>query len=259
MRVRDLIPALQNTPIFYPLRNVYLRTFKRTYWKDRIIGPQRFFRQFVPVGSIVFDIGASAGEYTTAFLSLGAGKVIAVEPTPGVFENVRDNRLTVLGIAVGQMQGRMTFNLSNYSTMNSLSADWLEKVAKNVPGGPAPKWIGRIEVEVSTLDKLIEDYGMPDFIKIDVEGNELEVLRGLTKAPRFLSFEFHSESFEAAISCVQQSCFPPEARFNYIIGEPYGKVKLELAEWCGANLMVRFIKSKLSSGGLYGDILVRCW
>jgi hypothetical protein len=48
-----------------------------------------------------------------------------------------------------------------------------------------------IEVPVVTLDALIAQHGEPAFVKIDVEGYEPQVLRGLTRPVQALSFEFH--------------------------------------------------------------------
>ena len=153
------------------------------------------YRQFVDAGSTVFDIGANVGTYTEAFLTLGAGKVVAVEPTPDLVRkltNIRDKRLTVVASGVGKESGILPFNLSNFSTMNSFSGEWLDKVAQEVPSGH-PQRINTVNVEVVTLDALIKKHGIPDFIKIDVEGTELQVLQGLAIAPKCLSFEFHGE------------------------------------------------------------------
>jgi len=71
---------------------------------------------------------------------------------------------------------------------------------------------------------LSKNMGFPDFIKIDVEGAELQVLQGLTSSPEYLSFEFHSELHDIFISCIGQPCFSSE--FTYILGEPSGKNSL---------------------------------
>jgi FkbM family methyltransferase len=263
MALRDILasvePAFERTRMFRPLRNAYLRSFKRDYWNDFVIGPQLFYSQFVNSGSTVFDIGANAGTYTEAFLSLGAGKVVAVEPTPDLVRKlkyIRDKRLTVVGCGVGKEAGILPFNLSNFSTLNSFSGEWLDKVAQDVPSG-RPQWINTVNVEVTTLDALIEQHGIPDFIKIDVEGAELQVLQGLTSSPKCVSFEFHSELCDILVSCIRQRCFSSEARFNYILGEASGKNSLVLPEWVGAETMVDIARNALTAPRLYGDMFVR--
>lgn len=54
-------------------------------------------------------------------------------------------------------------------------------------------WGCAIDVPATTLNELIETHGMPDFCKIDVEGYELNVLKGMTKPIPYLSFEFAYE------------------------------------------------------------------
>jgi hypothetical protein len=49
-------------------------------------------------------------------------------------------------------------------------------------------------VNVATLDSLIDEFGVPDYAKIDVEGFDLEVLRGLSRPIPLLSFEYNSQS-----------------------------------------------------------------
>lgn len=245
--------------MFRPLRRAYLRNFKRDYWNDWVIGPQLFYRQFVNGGSTVFDIGANVGTCTETFLSLGAGKVVAVEPTPDLvrkLKHIRDKRLTVVGCGVGKEAGILPFYLSNFSHLNSFSSEWLDKVAEEVPSAH-PRRINTVNVEVTTLDALIKEHGIPNFIKIDVEGAELQVLQGLTSFPKYLSFEFHSELHDVLIACIRQSCFSSEARFNYILGEPGGKNSLMLSEWVGPDAMVDIAHDRLTAPRIYGDIFVR--
>ena len=59
-----------------------------------------------------------------------------------------------------------------------------------------------MDVEVTTLDRLIAIYGAPTFCKIDVEGSELQVLEGLTEALPALSFEFLPVSIKRAYGCI---------------------------------------------------------
>src|ERR1700743_630163 len=78
--------------------------------KDR----QRFFAPLLPDNAFVFDIGANYGEYTAAFFSLGARKVVTIEPQPDLAkfiasafaDEVQAGRLVVRAEAVGAQEGR---------------------------------------------------------------------------------------------------------------------------------------------------------
>ena len=60
-----------------------------------------------------------------------------------------------------------------------------------------------VPVDTTTLDDLISKHGLPEFIKIDVEGNEKNVLAGLTQAIKFISFEILlPEYLPDAIDCM---------------------------------------------------------
>jgi hypothetical protein len=52
------------------------------------------------------------------------------------------------------------------------------------------EWNETEQVVIDTLDNLIAKYGLPKFIKIDVEGFELDVLKGLTNPVPIISFEY---------------------------------------------------------------------
>jgi hypothetical protein len=63
-------------------------------------------------------------------------------------------------------------------------------------GENSTQWAAPIKVESITIDGMIERYGMPDLIKIDVEGYELNVLKGLTQKANDICFEWHEEEKE---------------------------------------------------------------
>ena len=133
MHLRDLVPGLQRSPLFDPLRNAYLRTLKPNYWQRHVVGLRNFYAQFVRPDSLVFDVGANAGEYTQAFLYLGA-TVIAVEPLPGMVERlsrINRKRLTVVPCAVGENEAMLPLHVSNRAEVSSLSADWLDVISQN--------------------------------------------------------------------------------------------------------------------------------
>lgn len=256
MPLRDLVPNLQSSVLFDPMRNAYLRILKPHYWNNYIVGLRNFYAQFITSGSLVFDVGANVGEYTKAFLHLGA-KVIAVEPLPGMVEKlnqINNKNLTVAPCAVGENEDILPLHVSDRTDISSLSADWLDVLSQNDGWTERPQWKETINVRVSTLDSLIGRFGVPDFLKIDVEGFELNALRGLSKVPRCLSFEFNAARTESTLACIDRF---KDSRFNYIIGAPSGKTKLALPSFVDAARMTELSRTVLADCRTFGDIFVR--
>ena len=250
----DFARSLQ-AALFYPqLRTGYLRVFKHAYWKKHIRGLQDFYRPFIAPGALVFDIGANVGEYAQAFLALGA-RVVAVEPNPDLaakLSRLHTQRLTVLACAVGETAETLPMHLSDMHTLGTLSDGWL-KIATQAERLASNHWQRTVNVPVRTLDSLIAQYGRPDFVKIDVEGFELQTLRGLRSMLRCLSFEFNGEWTKPTLECLRQPCFPAETRFNYIVGDGQS---FALPRWIDVQDMAKIVQETLPRHE-YGDIFAR--
>jgi FkbM family methyltransferase len=210
---------LYGDALFFPVRSIYQVLFDRRKRADR----RRmldFYAAFVYPGDLVFDVGAHVGNYSDVFSELGA-KVVAVEPNPECWENLRRlaraRQVYVEQCAVGEVPGRAALRLSESSGLSTLSDRWYDSV-----GGSAPnrdlKWFGTRQVEVVTLDQLMARYGVPSFLKIDAEGYDDEVLRGMSLLPRALSFEFHRRAPEVAMRCLETAALVRFYRFNYVRG-----------------------------------------
>lgn len=253
MKIRSLaVRIFRKTPLYQPLRGVWECAFCHPSWRsnrDRL----HFYKQFIRRGSLVFDIGANFGDYTTTFLQLGAN-VVSVEPNPecvAALRRIQSKRLYIEPVAVGEATGNATLHVSSVNDLSSLSRDWINVAARSSRFHNVD-WSKEITVSVSTIDALIQKYGEPDFIKIDVEGYEESALKGMSALSPYLSFEFNIENIDAVKSCLSLPLFLSGIECNLVVGEPR---ELFLDRW----LPPEDVFTQLSSMTLttYGDVLVR--
>jgi FkbM family methyltransferase len=180
----------------------------------------RFYQQFITKGDLCFDVGAHVGSRVRAWRRLGA-HVIAVEPQPSCLKVLRcvygrDAAVEIVGSAVGAKPGRTILHVSSASpTLSTIANDWVEEVTHGDSRFASVRWDTEIEVEVTTLDELIARYGEPRFCKIDVEGAELQALRGLNHALPALSFEFLPVSIERSYACIDRLAGLGAYRFRW--------------------------------------------
>jgi FkbM family methyltransferase len=198
---------------------------------------EEIIRIFSPKeGDIVVDIGAHMGRYTIpSAKSVGvSGKVIAVEAHPynfGILQhNLKLNKLTnvsALNRAVYSKKANLKLYLPDedlgYTMHHSLMTNYLSTKYNNE--------IERkyIEVEADTLDNLLKSSGITtvNWIKIDVEGAEYEVLKGAkeilsTNKPISILVEVHGkETYGPAIELLRSSNFNIEFERTYDNGEKH--------------------------------------
>jgi FkbM family methyltransferase len=182
-----------------------------------------FYRQFVRPGDLCFDLGAHVGNRLRALASLGA-QVVALEPHPALLQLLQRwygtwPGVTLLGQAVGAKPGEQTLMVSRLApTVSSLSPEWTARVART-PGFASVRWDSRVVVPVTTLDRLIAQYGVPAFCKLDVEGSELAALQGLSTPLPALSFEVVPAAVELAVGCLDRLTSLGSYEFNRTRGE----------------------------------------
>jgi FkbM family methyltransferase len=132
-----------------------------------------FLLHFLQSGDVFFDIGANVGSYTLLASGVCKAKSIAIEPVRSTFEiltkniklNGLESRVSVINSAAGAERGMIAFTL-NEDTTNHVAA-----------GGESGA--GVTTVPVIAIDSLSGE-SMPVLVKIDVEGFETEVLKGMT-------------------------------------------------------------------------------
>lgn len=217
----------------------------------------RFYGQFIGPGDLAFDIGAHVGSRVRAWRTLGA-RVVAVEPQPDCLRILRmlfrrDRDVAIVPQAVGARPGRARLNVSTATpTVSTLSGDWMSTVGADSRFGRV-RWDRSVDVEVTTLDELVARHGEPAFCKIDVEGLETEVLRGLTCAPRGLSFEYLPPAHDDALAALHLVENLGRYRYNY---SPVETMRLASADWLDADDLVRLL-DRLRPLGKSGDVYAR--
>lgn len=217
---------------------------------------RRFYSQFIQPGDLCFDIGAHLGNRSRIWAGLGA-HVIAVEPQPQLMRWLqrlygRQPHITLLQTAVASQAGSATLHISQRTpTVSTLSADWITAVQTD-PSFAHVEWDTAVSVPVTTLDALIAQYGRPAFCKIDVEGFELDVLKGLSQPLPSLSFEAINATNDTAVACLQRLESLAAYQYNYSAGESH---QLHFAQWQSANMMAKFLRNLTTgSGDVYGRI-----
>jgi len=138
----------------------------------------------------------------------------------------------------------MQMFVSRVDLYSSLSPEWLAAMKDSGRFGPAEEWAttGHIDVQVRTLDSAIEEYGLPRFMKIDVEGYELQVLRGLSVPVPARSMEFATETLDATKQCVARIASLGDYRFQVSLGE---SMRFEPGGWLTSGDMVSRIDTTL--------------
>ena len=206
------------TRAYVPLRDAYQRVFNRECARRRV-AQREFFRPLVQPGTLVFDIGANVGDYADLFLRLGA-RVVAVEPNPACCSRVRalgrKRRLTVRCEAMSDQQGEGTLFLGEDAGHSTVSEEWMETASQT---NAEFQWREGIRTRFNTLDQLRLEYGTPAFIKIDVEGYEENVLRGMSFKPSALSFEFHAFTPDQVRACLKLPIFGSNCQFNIVLSD----------------------------------------
>ena len=115
------------------------------------------------------------------------------------------------------------------------------------------KWNKEFQVPVTTLDNVIREYGLPKLCKIDVEGFEYTLLKGLTRPIPYICFEFTREFFDDAKKCIEYLLTLGHAEFNCSIGE---SCEFLFERWVSTEELYRRIGS-IEDDLLWGDIYVK--
>ena len=227
------------------------------------------YSRLIQPGNVVFDVGAHAGMHLDRFVELvGAqGRVFAFEPLPGLAGVLtrrygEDPRVTVKALALSNRSGAGTFRiLENVLAQSGLKQRGLgdEVVvirlpANRIAGGVLRRAIqafGRFgignwalhrgyviardfPVKLDTIDAQAASLERLDFIKLDVEGGEMDCLRGaeatVARYRPFISVEYGYAGYSVYGETIF-SLFKWAGAQGYLLSDPFGNVVEDEAEW----------------------------
>ena len=171
----------------------------KNYGNFNVTGEKSFIKLIKNEIKFSLDIGANIGEYTKLLLTNTNSKVVSFEPLPEAFKELEKiklkfkDRLEIHNIAVGIETGKLDLFFGDEKSEKASLIPNLEKLSF-----VGRQNINKISVDVKKLD-YFENYfneKQIDFIKIDTEGFEYEVLKGAEKIlkkhkPKFIQIEFN--------------------------------------------------------------------
>lgn len=221
----------------------------------RTVPLRRFYRELLRPGDLVFDVGAHVGTRARAMRAAGA-RVVALEPQVpfSTFLRLtlpRDIRLIEAAAGGAGTVAEMAVS-SLHPTVSSLKTGFVE-TAGAAPGFGHVRWDSVQKVQVTTLDSLIREEGLPRYVKIDVEGFELEVLSGLSHPVEMISVEYLPGLPDLTLSVITRLEELGDYSFNPVSGEAG---RFLWTDWRGA-AATRSWLSSLPADSLSGDLYAR--
>ena len=171
--------------------------------------------------NLIFDIGCNKGEWVQTMLRrYPSCKFVCVEPQEQLVNTlnskfkgaVNEGQIRIYNKAVSNEEGTINLYPASDNTISTTSEEFRHnscfaasekimqngKMFKNLYSYGEP-----IQVETITLNKLIDENGVPDLLKLDVEGHEYEAFLGLTHKVPLITFEWHDRLSHKAVKAVE--------------------------------------------------------
>jgi len=217
----------------------FLRDFR--YRKQRSLEINHLAKVIKP-NAFCFDIGACMGSKTDIFLRLKARRIVAVEPDPSSVATLKARygkhpSVIIVDKATSDKVATETFYVQEQGgALNTLSEKWVSSL-KNSGLNRFQRvhpFVDAIPVTTTTLDRLVEQYGVPDMIKLDVEGYEFKTLLGLSRKVPLIFFECNLPEFlEETLGCLDRLYkLDGATTFNYCIDTTDNpNVRFQLEQW----------------------------
>lgn len=226
----------------YPFARSIYRTVSPRHRNERQLRT-RFFAQLIQPGDLCFDIGANLGQSIESFLEC-RGRVIALEPNPLCLPTLqrdfgRNPNVVLVNKAVGREPGVAQLHFHGTGATASLRDNWY-------PGDDQTA-----DIEVVTLENLIASHGIPQLLKVDVEGFETEVFAGLAQPIPTIYFEMHHRELDAVRTVVARLASLGQIKGINAVSEDHAHWLLE--EWLAPQAFL----ARLESLPAVANVIVR--
>jgi FkbM family methyltransferase len=172
---------------------------------------------------LIYDVGLNHGQDTAAYLAAGH-RVIAIDANPQLCveneirfaDSIKSRRLKILNLGIGPKPGEFPFYVNKHN--DDWSSFLEEQGARPLNGEVTPHEI--ISVKTVPFSVILDIHGMPDYLKVDIEGHDTYCFEPLRTdyRPTYLSFEAQ-HSMQPWLEKLQAIGF---TRFKFVRQNPYG-------------------------------------
>jgi len=200
--LRQLRDILKTKSWWYKISDteLYLKIKNPTRFRSKQ-NELKFYQSVIGINNnIIFDVGAHIGDKSVIFSQL-ANKIILFEPGLRQLKMLKarfnnNSNMVINNCAIGAKQDNIEYyEINNDTAYSSLSTKHINEVVKQRKIINELTDLTSHKVQTNTLSYFINKYGRPDYIKIDTEGYEKEVINGLDKVIPIISFEANLPQF----------------------------------------------------------------
>jgi FkbM family methyltransferase len=212
------------------------------------------------LSKLVIDVGMHKGEDTAYYLAKGF-RVVAIEADPELAtacrlrfaQEITRGQLDIVEGAIANGHGRVSFFKNQHSVWGSIQKDWADRNA--MLGFESTI----IDVEIVDIKSVFGKFGVPFYLKLDIEGGEMAVLRelfNLPSRPHFISLESEKVHFSKLLLELQLLARLGYNRFKVVQQQTIPGSTVETTD-CDGKLMT--YKFEDHSSGPFGDDACGKW
>jgi FkbM family methyltransferase len=180
---------------------------------------------------IIFDVGAHNGSSIDRFVKLfGKPQIFAFEPNNDLYIQIKDKfqdiNIHISNKVLGKQKGTVEFNIHNSSTGSSSLLDFNPNLSFALRRKLTRTNVDKVKVEMTTLDDEVNSRELEkiDYLKIDVQGTELDVLRGAEKLLKLQKIDFIE--FEIILTPTYLNMPKWSETLNYLLNLNYHLIAL---------------------------------